>query len=333
MNSQNQKIFLWNCRGAASTAFHRSCKYYLDIHKPEVIVIMETRVDPEKLRNTFMLLGFDNMHHSQCRGFAGGIVVAWKMNDVNMNVEITDFQFIHLTITFNGGPSWKFTAVYASPREELRMEGWRKLQNISQSMSGSWMIAGDFNDIASQEEKKGGAPASARKCNNFLDNINKCKLMDMGSVGTKFTWRGPLVQGHDRIFERLDRAMCNDEWRIMFPEAIVKVLTRIEFSDHHPIIILLQGTQTTRRKSKFRFEKAWMYHESYVDTVKQYWDAKASIPEKVIHLSEEFTKWKRDVFGSIHARKGEFMARIGGIQRKLHINHNNKFLAKLEREL
>jgi hypothetical protein len=213
------------------------------------------------------------------------------------------------------------------------MEGWRKLQNISQSMSGSWMIAGDFNDIASQEEKKGGAPASARKCNNFLDNINKCKLMDTGSVGTKFTWRGPLVQGHDRIFERLDRAMCNDEWRIMFPEAIVKVLTRIEFSDHHPIIILLQGTQTTRRKSKFRFEKAWMYHESYVDTVKQYWDAKASIPEKVIHLSEEFTKWKRDVFGSIHARKGELMARIGGIQRKLHINHNNKFLAKLEREL
>jgi hypothetical protein len=229
MNSQNQKIFLWNCRGAASSAFYRSCKYYLDIHKPEVIVIMETRVDPEKLRNTFTLLGFDKMHHTHCRGFAGGIVVAWKVDEVQMNVVMTDFQFIHLQISFTGGPAWHFTSVYASPREELRMEGWQKLQNISRSISDSWMIAGDFNDIVSQDEKKGGAPVSARRCNNFVDNINACKLIDMGSVGTKFTWRGPLINGHDRIFERLDRAMCNDEWRIMFPEAIVKVLPRIDF--------------------------------------------------------------------------------------------------------
>jgi hypothetical protein len=242
---------------------------------------METRVDPQKLRNSFMLLGFDKMHHTQCRGFAGGIVVAWKSSDVHMNVEITDFQFIHLMISFSGSPIWNFTAVYASPREELRMEGWQKLQNISRSIAGGWMIAGDFNDIATPEEKKGGALVSARRCNNFLDNINACKLMDMGSVGTKFTWRGPLVHGHERIFERLDRTLCNDEWRVMFPEAIVRVLPRIEFSDHHPIIILLQGAQTMSRKSKFRFEKAWMFHDSYTETLKQHRAVKSSIPDKL----------------------------------------------------
>ncbi|WJX54197.1 hypothetical protein P8452_40108 [Trifolium repens] len=128
---------------------------------------METRVDPQKLSNSFKLLGFDKMHHTQCRGFAGGIVVAWKSSDVDMNVEITDFQFIHLMISFSGGPTWNFTAVYASPREELRMECWQKLKNISQSITGGWMIAGDFNDIASQDEKKRRCISSSKKMQQF----------------------------------------------------------------------------------------------------------------------------------------------------------------------
>ncbi|KAK2384195.1 hypothetical protein QL285_071565 [Trifolium repens] len=194
---------------------------------------METRIDPQKLSKTFKLLGFDNMQHTKCRGFAGGIVVAWKTSEVYINIEITDFQFLHLMINFLDGPSWNFTAVYASPREEIRNEGWHKLKNISQNVVLGWMMAEDFNDIISQEEKKGGAPVSTRRCNNFLDNINVCGLIDLGAVGSKFTWRGPLLDGQDRIFERLDGALSNDEWRLMFPEAIVKVLPRIDFSDHY----------------------------------------------------------------------------------------------------
>jgi exonuclease III len=322
----NNKKKLWNCRGAASSAFYRSCKQYLDVHKPEVMVIMETRVDPNKLNKTFKLLGFDFMQHTDCRGFSGGIVVGWKSNDVQINVEITDFQFMHLTIAFMNGTSWKFTAVYASPREELRKEMWLKLHRISQSISEGWMIAGDFNDITSQAEKQGGAPVSLRRCNNFLDNINDCKLIDLGAVGSKFTWRGPLVIGHERIFERLDRAMSNDEWRLMFPEAIVKVLPRIEFSDHHPIIIMLQGIPPLMQRSKFRFEKAWMYHPNYDEFIKQQWNTSSTLPEKVVNMADEFVKWKRDVFGSINKRKADLMARINGIQRKQYIERNNKFL-------
>ncbi|WJX46815.1 hypothetical protein P8452_33574 [Trifolium repens] len=136
---------------------------------------METRIDPTKLTKTFKLLGFDSMKHSECRGFAGGIVVAWKTADVQINVNITDFQFLHLQISFMMGPSWYFSAVYASPREELRNEMWQKLKNIGQRVSGGWMIAGDFNDVATQDEKMGGAPVSIRRCNNFLNNINECR--------------------------------------------------------------------------------------------------------------------------------------------------------------
>jgi hypothetical protein len=76
-----------------------------------------------------------------------------------------------------------------------------------------------------------------------------------------------------------------------------------------------------------------MYHDSYTETVKQNWAVKCSIPDKVLYLSEELTKWNKEVFGSIQGRKGDLMARISGIQRKLHIDRHNKFLEKLERQL
>lgn len=73
---QNHKKKLWNCRGAASPAFFRYCKQYMEVHHPEIVVIMELRVDPWKLQKTFILLGFDGFLCSDGRGFAGGIVVA-----------------------------------------------------------------------------------------------------------------------------------------------------------------------------------------------------------------------------------------------------------------
>lgn len=37
--------------------------------------------------------------------------------------------------------------------------------------------------------------------------------MDVQSYGQRFTWRGPLIPGYESIFERLDRDLCNANWR------------------------------------------------------------------------------------------------------------------------
>lgn len=54
----------------------------------------------------------------------------------------------------------------------------------------------------------------------------------------KFTWRGPIYHGGQRIYEKLDRVLCNEEWHMDFSESHEKVLTRVAFSDHHPILIM-----------------------------------------------------------------------------------------------
>jgi hypothetical protein len=74
MMKQNNKIFVWNCRGAANTSFYRVCKHYVDLHKPVMLIILETRCDPIKLHRSFELLGFDEFSATEVQGYAGGIV-------------------------------------------------------------------------------------------------------------------------------------------------------------------------------------------------------------------------------------------------------------------
>lgn len=58
--------------------------------------------------------------------------------------------------------------------------------------------------IASPLEQKGGAAIDLAKCYEFRDWINSCNLVDLGTIGSRFTWRGPKWQNHNSICKRLD---------------------------------------------------------------------------------------------------------------------------------
>lgn len=112
------KIFVWNVRGAANTELYSNAKQFLDVHHPDILVIMETRIDPNCLKRTFQLLGYDSMCCSAVRGFAGGILVAWRNNCLQVDILDIKFQFIHLKVAAQNTQPWYFTAVYASPHDD-----------------------------------------------------------------------------------------------------------------------------------------------------------------------------------------------------------------------
>ncbi|XP_058746996.1 uncharacterized protein LOC131619982 [Vicia villosa] len=253
-------IVTWNCRGAASKDFFRFSKYYTDIYKPEILVIMETRCNPKKLHGALKKLGFQYFLHVDNVGFSGGILVASKEENIKVSLISSGDQYIHLQAHNKNGQEWVFIVVYASPNEGKRKILWENLKNIANANNNNpWLVAGDFNDIAFANEKKGGGLASAKKCGIFRDNMDMCNLSDLGANGPRFTWRGPIYHGGQRIYERLDRAIGNEEWRLMFADVQVKVLTRVSFSDHHPIMIALTGSINERIPKPFRFESAWWW--------------------------------------------------------------------------
>lgn len=138
MNQDDCRIFLWNCRGVASPDFFRFCKKYMDGSHPYICVVMELRVDALRLKRTFRLLGFDEFHFSNVRGFSEGIVVAWLVLNIH-------FQFIHLQITNLNGVKWFFSVVYSNPNENQKQILWDELYHIATSVQGGWLVAGDLS--------------------------------------------------------------------------------------------------------------------------------------------------------------------------------------------
>ncbi|XP_058760707.1 uncharacterized protein LOC131634042 [Vicia villosa] len=120
-------------------------------------------------------------------------------------------QFIHSRIKDQSDKEWLFTAIYASPNNDNRKIMLEDIRRIAEDVKGPRLLARDFNDIAYNIDKKGGTLTSSSKCKLFRDRINECNLLHMETVGLKFTWRGPLFHGGQRIYEKLDRVPSNEE--------------------------------------------------------------------------------------------------------------------------
>ncbi|XP_050885085.1 uncharacterized protein LOC127088210 [Lathyrus oleraceus] len=183
-------------------------------------------------------------------------MVAWNKKSLKVEMLDISFQHINMKAMFQEGIKWHFITVYASLNEDKRRVLQEDLKKITDRINGAWMIVGDFNDISSSLGKKGGAQVSIRRCKTFRERINNYKLIDINMIGPKFIWCRPIYHGGQRIYERLDKALCNDDWSFDFPEARVKVLARVEFSNHHPILTYLNKGHNFKIQKRFRFESA-----------------------------------------------------------------------------
>ncbi|CAK8533099.1 unnamed protein product [Lathyrus sativus] len=123
------------------------------------------------------------------------------------------------------------------------------------------MLGGDFNDILNAEEKKGIDSISIREWNKFKSRIGHCGFMDLGFNDYQFTWRGSTYHFGKRIYDRLDRALCNDYWRMKFLDAFGKVLTRLKYSYHHPFFLSFNDQHHSSATPKFNFEGVWLLEE------------------------------------------------------------------------
>lgn len=138
-------------------------------------------------------------------------------------------------------------------------------------MATRWDVGGDFNDILHLNEKIGGLAASLRKFTLFQQRTNSCDLMDLVSSGFPYTWRGPLTHDKMRLYEKLDRIFSNASWSILYPEAHVKVLHRIEFSNHHPVLLTLVDKDFCKIPKYFKFECAWLVEDNFEHMLNVAW--------------------------------------------------------------
>ncbi|XP_028807543.1 uncharacterized protein LOC114762247 [Neltuma alba] len=333
MNYDHQ-FLVWNCRGAGSRRFERSLKLLVQERRPVLVRLLETRVSHTRAEEVFHKIGLTNFVAVPGLGFSGGIWVAWRDDELKFSVLKENAQYVHLAVKGPSNLEWVVTIAYVGPRERDKCLFWEEMFQFTLVSASPWFLLGDFNDIRDQGEKKGGAPILLRRCELFNERINRCSLMDVGTWGNRFTWKGLILQGYERSFERLDRGMCNVNWRCSFLNAMIKVLTRIGCSDHNPLLLCLGERNKPSGERPFRFEAAWLLHNNFEEMLQKNWNREGKFNGRLNKLRDSLISRNREVFRSIHKRKKLLVARLDGIQKKIsNCNRPSPSLIKLEDNL
>ncbi|KAL4319829.1 hypothetical protein GQ457_18G007350 [Hibiscus cannabinus] len=278
-----------------NSAFHSTGNVEKQVHKPDIVAIMEPRISGAKADNFIRRSGFAASYRVEADGFAGGI---WKS-----------------LITF----------VYACPDSYRRRHLWTQLLALAPRSFMPWLLGGDFNVIASSSERQGGSERRSGVCPRFNEFLFQSQLHDLGFYGPSFTWeRGSLSQ-------RLDRCLCIGAWLDVYVDSVVFHLQKLG-SDHRPILLNTGGQRMNNFSRPFRYLVAWNEHTDFSRFIGDLWDDSKSMVENIHNFHIKSRTWNNDVFGHIGKRKTLLLARIRGIEKFLE-RSDSLFLSNLEVEL
>ncbi|XP_066316587.1 uncharacterized protein [Miscanthus floridulus] len=186
-----------------------------------------------------------NLEVVDCEGKGGGLAVLWR-GGINVVFRSKSKNHVDLEVPEAGGAKWRFTGIYGEPQTELKYKTWKLMEWLREQDDDhlTWLCAGDFNEILFHHEKE-GVPRSQSYMDRFKGALEGCELDDHGFSWDIFTWRNKHMKGEKHISERLDRAVANAGWRVMFPLIHVKNGDPYH-SDHRPVVVLAEMVQRGR---------------------------------------------------------------------------------------
>lgn len=133
-----------------------------------------------------------------------------------------------------------------------------------------------------------------------------------GFSGDPFTW----ARGNTR--KRLDRALCNLDWRLRFEEIVINHLPKLK-SDHSPLLMNFDiRRQMNRRRRPFRFEAIWLTHPSFNNLILDNWRPnQASFPSQLRELQGTLKQWNQEVFGNIFYQKKILWKKLKNLEKRM----------------
>lgn len=319
-------ILSWNCQGAASRDFYRVFMDMIRSFKPMLVGLLEPKVSGSNADVLCRRFGFDQWVRVEAVGFSGGIWVLWN-DDLNVEVVHTSPQFVLLKVAYGISGSWYISFIYGSPTSHLRKKLWFELTHDHLIQDLPWVSIGDYNAIVSENES---SSRNNRHCSRFADWIFQEGLIDLGFSGSSYTWMRGV---EDSTFRgaRLDRALANVTWCANFPNASVSHLPRLH-SDHVPLLLKLDPIGVRPSQRFFKFQAAWVRHDSFLDTVNDTWIKDGSLISNLANVADRLQVWNVDTFGNVYRRKRKLMVRLAGIQRAI-TRSAPKRIFKLEAKL
>uniref|UniRef100_J3LFX9 CCHC-type domain-containing protein n=1 Tax=Oryza brachyantha TaxID=4533 RepID=J3LFX9_ORYBR len=222
--------------------------------------------------------GFDCKVTLPASGTRGGILVAWQRENFLGNIVYTGQWSITVHLQEKqGSRSWFATIVYGPQTDEEKLLFLQELQDIKGMCPGSWLIAGDFNMIATAADKN-NTRLNKRMMRAFRNCLNGLEVKELYLVGRRYTWSNEQAAP---TLVRLDRIFVSTEWEDSFADANLQALSS-SASDHCPLLLTCgQGYSGSRR---FLFENFWIKMEGFQQTVSEVWSKEVNSEDPYIIL-------------------------------------------------
>lgn len=145
----------WNCRGLENPRAVRVLGDLVKSRNPDLIFLIETLCDDDKVSRLMVKLGFDNHWIVSRSGRSGGLVMAWNQK---VRCRITDSDSNHIDVHIldnNKEPVWRLTGFYGFPQRTRRKDSWEFIRQLAAKSDLPWCLIGDYNDMVSERDKKG----------------------------------------------------------------------------------------------------------------------------------------------------------------------------------
>lgn len=255
----------WNCQGIGSTLTVRRLREILRSILPDVMFLMETKNQEKSVLYEFHNTDFTNHFLVPPLGVSGGLALFWKDN---VEIEVLDSSpnYIDAKIKYKATTAL-VTFTYGPPLPENRAPFWNLLELRFASREDAWLLTGDFNELLSNEEKRGGPERPESSFLGFRSLVSQLGLLNVKHSGNSLSWRGSR---HSHFVKaRLDRTLANFSWFEKYPAGRTKYL-RFEGSDHRPLVSYF-GKENHKKNGLFRLDRTIYSKEEVRKLVKTSW--------------------------------------------------------------
>ncbi|KAK9037482.1 hypothetical protein V6N11_022393 [Hibiscus sabdariffa] len=264
---RSMTILAWNVRGLSNRDTIRALRNSVQKFLPNIVFLSETKQKKRYLEKIRMKMKFSHCYYEEPHGLARGLSLWWS-NDTQVTILRSGRHFIDAKISVNGETEWFGSFIYGPPYREEKQQFWEMMAKLRSGSEDCWLVIGDSNVVASQEEKLGGAPFNPNEAKAYFDFVDHMGLLDLPISRGTFTWSNHRSD-EEAILEKLDRALCSLEWSARFLKAVGMLDVAIG-SDHAPILILPQ-VQKGKYRRDFKFESKWLLEEECTSTIQTSW--------------------------------------------------------------
>lgn len=226
---------------------------------------------------------------------SGVLVIYWK-HDVQLSILSSSSNLIDCKISSNEC-SFYLSFVYGHPNPTYRNHTREQIERIGLTRRNqAWFILGDFNEILSNKEKIGGRLRSQASFQNFRDLVRNNDLVDLKSIGNRFSWVGQRGSHHVKCC--LDRTMANSNWFSEFPSSETEYLD-IRESNNRPMVTYIAYEREEPRRI-FRYDSRMKEKDGFSSSVARGWRGSGqtqlmdvSLHQRLIRCRNQISQWKR----------------------------------------